>query len=106
MSETAMAARTFGVRAPSPWDWLGIENASVLLLSLALLGGFLTLAAVQAIRIDCHIDQEYLAADDGVLLQADKGTYLVTGREFRRCDILAGGARIPLLSWVQPSRAS
>jgi hypothetical protein len=62
--------------------------------------GLISLAAVQAMTVECQ--DKYLTADDGITpLTADDGvTLLTTGRQ--RCQLVVGGGPVPLPGWAQP----
>ena len=72
-------------------------NARLLLLAFL---GLISLAAIQAMTVECQ--DESLTADDGItLLTANDGvTLLTTGRQ--QCQLVVGGGRVPLPVWAQP----
>jgi hypothetical protein len=75
------------------------KRARIVVLLLAFLG-LISLAAVQAMTVECQ--DKYLTADDGITpLTADDGvTLLTTGRQ--RCQLVVGGGPVPLPVWAQP----
>jgi len=87
---------------PSParysWDWLALLLARRNTLSFALLGGLLSLTAVQMMRIECRTDDQVLLSDSGLVLTSESGEYLVTGNKDQRCQLVVGRVRLPLSS--------
>jgi hypothetical protein len=72
---------------PSRWIWLASTYAMRVLLTVFLLVGLLTFAAVLTIglQLDCHDEATVLTTEAGVPLMTEDGRFLVTGQKHKRC---------------------
>ena len=72
----------------SGWGRLVFIERSLLCLVI-LLGLTFTAVLSMGVRLDCNNEQQYLTSDDGSAFLIDKADqlFLVTGKEWRRCQI-------------------
>jgi hypothetical protein len=81
-----------------PRPTLTAQHAKTLLAGLIAFG--LALAAVNALRIDRQVRDQYLTDDRGITLTDDLGHGLTDWRE-HRWDLVIGTARVPLAKWKE-----